>query len=124
MRGTVVRKYTGVNQGYYFFVGENHSAQVTIFATALTTNPSFVSVKPIDAALPGIPPATTASFSWTIEQTGTMTSQMQLFYGDEDVNGMNRVTNCAQFAAATAAAYSASTTFASVTGFDVWPDFA
>jgi hypothetical protein len=87
VRGTVVRKYTGVNQGYSFFVGENHSAPVIILATALTTNPSFVSVKPIDAEFPGIPPATTASFSWAIEQTGTMTSGMQFSYGDEDVNG-------------------------------------
>jgi hypothetical protein len=87
IKGTLVRKFTASNQVYSFFVGDNHYARVVVTATSLTTNPSFVTVTPRDSTLAGLPPATSASFSWDLLQTGTMTSRLELNYDDLDVNG-------------------------------------
>ncbi len=87
VRGTLVFKFTSAGQFYNFYVGDNHSMQVFVQPTAFTTNPTFVSVRPTDTALPGLPAATTASLSWTMEQSAPMTSVLRLFYGEEDVNG-------------------------------------
>ena len=87
VRGAMIRKLTAAGQSYTFFVGDGHITQVFVQPTSFTTNPTFVSVKPIDAPLSGIPAATSASISWAIEQSAPMTSTLRLFYGDVDVNG-------------------------------------
>jgi hypothetical protein len=37
--------------------------------------------------LPDLPPAASVSFSWDIQQTGAMTSNLELYYDDVDING-------------------------------------
>jgi hypothetical protein len=46
-----------------------------------------VAVTAHDTTLAGLPPETSLSYSWDMEQTGTMTSRMEFYYGNADVNG-------------------------------------
>jgi hypothetical protein len=87
VRGAMAYKFTGAGQTYTFYVGDNHLTPVFVQPTSFTTNPTVISVKPIDAALPGLPSATTASYSWQMEQSAPMTATVRLSYADEDVNG-------------------------------------
>ena len=88
VRGGLAYKFTGPGQFYDFFVGTDRLAKVQFQTGSPTTNPTIVSVKPIDATLPGLPPATSASFSWQMEQSAPMTTQfLRVFYDASDVNG-------------------------------------
>ena len=86
IRGTLVRRFTDSNPVYTFFTGDNHFARVQIIASSVTGS-ADVAVTPRDMTLAGLPPATSASFSWDVVQTGTMTSSMAPNYDNTDVNG-------------------------------------
>lgn len=86
IKGTLVRRFTDSNPTYNYFVGDNHFARVQIIASSVTGS-ADVAVTPHDVTLAGLPPATSASFSWDVAQTGTMTSSMALNYDNSDVNG-------------------------------------
>ena len=86
VKGAMAYKFTST-QSYAFFVGDTHLTTVYVQPTTLTTNPTIVSVKPVDAPLAGLPPATTASMSWVIEQSAPMTARLTVTYAAEDVNG-------------------------------------
>ena len=85
IKGTLVRKFTAGSPSYSFLVGDTHYARAAVQPTSLTTDPTFVSVRAIDATLPGLlEPA--VSHSWAIQQTGTMTSTLELVWDDVDRN--------------------------------------
>jgi hypothetical protein len=85
IKGTLVRKFIAGSAKYSFFVGDTHYARAAVQPTSLTTDPTFVSVRAIDATLPGLPePA--VSHSWAIQQTGTMTSTLELVWDNVDRN--------------------------------------
>jgi hypothetical protein len=85
IKGTIVRKFTAGSPKYSFLVGDTHYAWAAVQPTSLTTDPAFVSVRAIDATLPGLlEPA--VSHSWAIEQTGTMTSTLELIWDNVDRN--------------------------------------
>lgn len=86
VKGTLVRRFTDSNPTYNYFVGDNHYARVQIIASSVTGS-ADVAVSPHDVTLAGLPPATSASFSWDVVQTGTMTSSMALNYDNSDVSG-------------------------------------
>lgn len=87
IKGTLVRRFTNSNPVYNFFVGDNHLARVQIIASSVPAGPADVAVTARDMTLAGLPPATSASFSWDIVQTGTMTSTLALTYDNSDING-------------------------------------
>ena len=84
--GTIVRRFTSEG-AYTFNVGDNHALSISITALSLPSGPADVAVTAHDATLAGLPPATSLSYSWDIEQTGTMTSRMDFYYENADVNG-------------------------------------
>jgi hypothetical protein len=87
VRGTLVRRFTDSNPAYSFLVGDNHFARVQISASSVPGGPADVAVTARDMTLAGLPPATSASFSWDIQQTGSMTSTLALNYDNSDING-------------------------------------
>lgn len=86
IRGTLVRRFSDATPNYTYFVGDNHYARVQIIASSVPTF-SDVAISPHDETLTGLPPATSVSFSWGIEQVGAMTSSLQLNYDSTDANG-------------------------------------
>lgn len=90
IKGTIVRKFDRADSpGYSFLVGDGHYARAHVEATAVPGAPAFVTVTARDTTLAGLPPGTSVSFSWDIQQTGAMTSRLELTYADEDINGQD-----------------------------------
>jgi len=90
IKGTLTRKFDRADfPGYSFLVGDGHYARAHVEATAVPGAPAFVTVTARDTTLAGLPPGTSVSFSWDIQQTGAMTSRLELNYGDEDINGQD-----------------------------------
>ena len=87
IKGTLVRRFSDSNPGYTFFVGDNHYARAQITASSVTGT-TDVAVTAHDLTLAGLPPAKSASFSWDIQQTGSMTSTLTLSYDNADINGV------------------------------------
>jgi hypothetical protein len=87
VEGTLVRGFTSPAQQYTYLVGDGHYSPVKITATTLPSGPTDVAVMARDVTLAGLNPATAASVSWDIAQSGTMTSRLDLTYDNSDING-------------------------------------
>lgn len=86
VNGTLNRNYTATG-AYTYHVGVNGYSPVLVTVTALTTNPSQLSVKPTDAFLPGLVTATAVSRYWSLSEIGDLTATLAFTYLDADING-------------------------------------
>jgi hypothetical protein len=86
VNGTVTRHII-VSGSYLIPVGVNGRSPVNLFVGLIQSIPSIISVKPVDATLPGLDPAISASRYWEITQSGNMTGQLSFFYTNADING-------------------------------------
>jgi hypothetical protein len=86
VNGTLARSFTATG-AYTYHVGQGFYSPVAATVGTLTTNPSTLSVKPTDATLPGLDPATAASRFWTLVETGDLAATLAFTYNDADVNG-------------------------------------
>lgn len=84
--GNLSRSYTATGS-YTYFVGQNGFSPVAATISALGTNPSSLTVKPVDNTLPGLTPANSASRYWTLTEGGDLTADLAFTYLDADVNG-------------------------------------
>jgi len=87
INGTLTRTYTAQQSHYIYHLGANGYSPVFFFVGFLAMNPSTLSVKVVDAALPGLDPATAASRHWEIVKTGNITGRWEFVYTDADVVG-------------------------------------
>lgn len=72
---------------FTFHVGDGVYSPVMVTVTAFGVNPTYVTVKAVDATLPGLVPSISASRYWQILEEGDITGRLSLTYGDSDVNG-------------------------------------
>ena len=86
INGTLNRSYTATGN-YTYHVGQTFYSPVFFLLGILNANPSTVSVKPVDATLPGLAPATAVSRYWTVTQTGNFAGRLDFTYNDADING-------------------------------------
>lgn len=84
--GTLNRSYTATG-AYTYFVGQNGYSPVLATVSALTTNPSQLSVQPFDATLGGFSPAQSISRNWLLTEVGDLTADISLTYLVADENG-------------------------------------
>jgi hypothetical protein len=75
-----------VGGDFTFSVGQNGSSPVTVRPTSIT-GPSALTIRAVDATLPGLLPATSASRYWTITEEGDITARLTFKYIDADING-------------------------------------
>lgn len=86
VNGTFTRTII-VSGSYLFPVGVNGYSPVGLMVDGVTNPPAIVSVKPVDAVLPGMDPATSASRYWEVVKSGTFTGRLLFTYTDADING-------------------------------------
>lgn len=86
INGTLARSFIATG-AYTFHVGQGFYSPVAATVGTLTTNPSTLSVKPTDATLGGLDPATAASRFWTVAETGDLAATLAFTYNDADING-------------------------------------
>lgn len=86
VKGTIVKRFSS-GGGYTFNVGDDHPLSMSVTALSLPFGATDVAVTAHDETLAGLPPATSLSYSWEIEQSGIMNSRMDFYYGNADVNG-------------------------------------
>ena len=86
VNGTLNRSYTAV-AAYTYHVGQNGYSPAVVNVTALGTNPSSLSVKPVDSTLSGLNSAASVSRHWTLAEAGDLTADLAFTYQDADVNG-------------------------------------
>lgn len=86
VNGTVTRHII-VSGSYLYPVGVNGRSPMSLFIGTLFSVPSVVSVRAVDATLPGLDPAASASRYWEVTHSGTLTGQLSFFYTNADVNG-------------------------------------
>jgi hypothetical protein len=86
MDGTLVRRITTTGD-YNFWIGRNAFSPVRATVTALGTNPSFLSVTPVDRTLPGLVSSISVSRYWRLEETGDLTARLGFTYALDDTNG-------------------------------------
>ncbi len=84
--GNLSRSYTATG-AYTYHVGQNGYSPLLATVSALGTNPSSLTVKPVDMTLPGLSSAVSASRYWTLTETGDLTADLAFTYLDADVNG-------------------------------------
>jgi hypothetical protein len=75
-----------VGSSFEFKVGQNGLTSVTV-ALMSVTGPSALTIRAVDATLPGLIPATSASRYWTITEEGDITARLTFKYIDADVRG-------------------------------------
>jgi hypothetical protein len=85
--GTLNRRYTAQQSHYIYHVGLNGYSPVFFFMGFLATNPSTISVTPVDAVLPGLVPSISATRYWEITKTGDVNGRWEFMYTDADVVG-------------------------------------
>ncbi len=86
VNGNLSRSYTATG-AYTYHVGQNGYSPVLATVTALGTNPSSLTVLPVDITLPGLTPANSVSRYWSLTENGDLTADLAFTYLDEDVNG-------------------------------------
>lgn len=86
VNGVLGRSYTAVS-AYTYHVGQNGYSPVTASLTALPTNPSTLTVEPVDSTLPGLHSAGAVSRHWRLTETGDLTADLAFTYLAADVNG-------------------------------------
>lgn len=77
--GTLVRRITTTGS-INFWVGRGEFSPVAMHVTAVGTNPSYLSVTPVDRTLPGLVPSISASPYWRLEETGDLTARFGFTY--------------------------------------------
>jgi hypothetical protein len=75
-----------VNNSFEFKVGQNGLTPVTVTPMSVV-NPSYLTIKAVDATLPGLLPNTSASRYWTITEEGDITARLTFKYIDADIRG-------------------------------------
>ena len=75
-----------VNNSFEFKVGQNGLTPVTVMPMSVS-GPSALTIRAVDATLPGLLPATSASRYWTITEEGDITARLTFKYIDADING-------------------------------------
>jgi Carboxypeptidase regulatory-like domain len=78
------------NTGLFTFpVGQpNAYTPAAAAVSAVNVNPSFLTVNTVDATLPGLLPAASASRYWHLEHTGGLVATLAFTYANSDVNGV------------------------------------
>ena len=88
--GNLSRSYTAAG-AYTYFVGDNTGtpeySPMTATVTALGINPSSLTVSVVDALLPGLNAAQSASRYWTLTENGDLTADLAFTYLDSDISG-------------------------------------
>lgn len=87
VNGKLRRRIASATVTYEFPVGVNGYSPVSLAVSSLGTNPSFLSVKPVDAVLPGLSPATAVSRYWKVEEEGDITARASFTYLPADIAG-------------------------------------
>jgi hypothetical protein len=72
---------------FTFHIGEGVYSPVMVTVTAFGANPTYVTVKAVDATLPGLVPSISVSRYWQILEEGDLTGRLSLTYDNSDVNG-------------------------------------
>lgn len=85
--GNLSRSYTAT-EAYTYHVGQNGYSPVTATITNLPTGPSSLTVKAVDATLPGLNVPVSTSRYWNLTEIGNITADLAFTYLDEDVNGV------------------------------------
>lgn len=81
VRGGMVRRFTTASENYTFPVGISRCMAAKVTATELPSGSADVELTGSAGALAGMP-ANSVPFKWNIQQTGVMTSSLELIYGD------------------------------------------
>lgn len=76
-----------VSGSYFFPVGVNGYSPVSLLVDGVTSPGQTVTVKAVDAVLPGLDPATSASRYWEVTKSGSFAGQLNFTYTDADING-------------------------------------
>jgi hypothetical protein len=75
-----------VNNSFEFKVGQNGLTSVTVTPMSVS-GPSALTIRAVDATLPGLLPATSASRYWKITEEGDITARLTFKYIDADIRG-------------------------------------
>lgn len=86
VNGRLSRSFTATG-AYTYHVGANGYSPVVGTVTTLTTNPSSLSVSPVDNTLPGLNSGNAVSRYWSLSETGDLIADLAFTYLDADVNG-------------------------------------
>jgi len=79
--GSVVRRFSSANEVYAFPVGnQSYCVPARVTASSLPSGLADVSVTGQIGPLSGLDPSRSVSFNWQIQQTGPMTSKLELMY--------------------------------------------
>lgn len=86
--GSVVRRFSAANENYTFPVGNhNYCVATRVTASSLPSGPADVAVTGQIGALSGLNPSKSVPFNWQIQQTGAMTSKLDLIYANVTSSG-------------------------------------
>jgi hypothetical protein len=91
VKGTVVRRFTAEGQGYTFPVGDFQYAPVRVTPTSLPSGPAEAAVTARSGILPGLDPSESVHVRWDLEQTGSMTSRIDLTYPSGSASGSESI---------------------------------
>jgi hypothetical protein len=80
VRGTLNRRLSAEGQVYTFPVGDFQYAPVKVTVASLPSGPADAAVTARAGVLPGLDPSKSVLFRWDLEQTGSMTSRIDLTY--------------------------------------------
>lgn len=84
--GTVTRRIP-VATSYTFPIGLNGYTPPLLEVSSLNVNPSFVTIRTVDATLPGLLPATSVSRHWKVDVVGDVAGRLTLSYTGPDTRG-------------------------------------
>lgn len=77
----------GQATNFTFHVGLNGYSPVLLQVASLQTNPTYLTVTPVDTALAGLIPATSATRYWKLVEEGGMTASLRFTYTQADAMG-------------------------------------
>lgn len=86
VRGGMVRRFSTANENYTFPVGISRCMAAKVTATDLPSGTADVELTSNASAMSGMP-ANSVPFTWNIQQTGAMTSSLELIYGSSSWPG-------------------------------------
>lgn len=87
--GSVVRRFSAADEIYTFPAGANGSSCVAarVTASSLPSGPADVTVAGQSGPLSGLNPSKSVPFNWQVQQTGAMTSKLELIYANVTTSG-------------------------------------
>lgn len=77
----------GQATNFTFHVGLNGYSPVLLQVASLQTNPTYLTVTPVDTTLPGLIPATSATRYWKLVEEGDLTGRLTFTYTQADARG-------------------------------------